>query len=523
MLVCVHKRFPIPSVRVLYSPLRFTYGQQTSSSRERYSAGIASNTTSRAIDLSSGQGRSATKHGTLAPVAEKRHTRHGSSGIYSPFTAVALEDDEINDKMCDDQDRSKQEMSNAYARGFATEGGEARGVDADGFDGGDGEQGADRKAHEEWMRKAMECGIEFVESGDKYYEGFQRNELELDETELRMRGGVGYRPFVAPNPADSIDDASDVQVEGSLTQSGGGSSGGERNDNGDSIAGNTSAGAAADCESDGVGRSRDGNTEKKYIGTVKEDDNAWIRNSGGAGNVVLGREQAAEAARDVPERRNSEDISNGKSPPASANKANKAKADGESSSKHKPEHKHKQFDRTKRMTKNSPAFSAFQGPGFDDRRGQGAEGSPSEGSGWGRAPFAMLSGDEDSYVDSDEDQSQERSKDSSAELSGTGTGVEKDLGHGTTALSRPQVLVGRDSFGLHGVREVLDDDEEKNDEEPELKDVDGEGDNYRAGGFETDSCASSSLMSSGILFFFLGNHSAHRKYHGTLMAHQYAR
>lgn len=55
--------------------------------------------------------------------------------------------------------------------------------------------GSDMTAHDAWKREAMECGIEFVVSGDKYYEGFKRADVEEDEEEMKLRGGMGYRPF----------------------------------------------------------------------------------------------------------------------------------------------------------------------------------------------------------------------------------------------------------------------------------------------------------------------------------------
>lgn len=162
----------------------------------------------------------------LTPVAERR--RGGSAG------SVDYDDEEIDSEVEDNQEVARPQPQNAYARGFATEHAETEGggIDADRFDsdggggGGDGDdgnhggsnRGGDRgasssprkdEAQEKWMREAMECGIEFVDSKGKYYEGFSRKELELDETEVRVRGGVGYLPFVAQDPTEIADDACD--------------------------------------------------------------------------------------------------------------------------------------------------------------------------------------------------------------------------------------------------------------------------------------------------------------------------
>lgn len=53
----------------------------------------------------------------------------------------------------------------------------------------------------------MECGIEFVSTRDKYFEGFEKAEVEEDEEELKVRGGIGYRQFYEADPADGYDAA----------------------------------------------------------------------------------------------------------------------------------------------------------------------------------------------------------------------------------------------------------------------------------------------------------------------------
>lgn len=89
----------------------------------------------------------------------------------------------------------------------AERGRDAKGFENDGHGGGGGVTSArDMAAYNEWKRKAMECGIEFVESGDKYYEGFKLFELEEDSEEVRLRGGIGYRPFLAASGSDRLGD-----------------------------------------------------------------------------------------------------------------------------------------------------------------------------------------------------------------------------------------------------------------------------------------------------------------------------
>ncbi|CAM9742313.1 unnamed protein product, partial [Ectocarpus sp. 4 AP-2014] len=54
------------------------------------------------------------------------------------------------------------------------------------------------KANEAWKIKAMECGIEFVSTKDKYFEGFE--EVVEDEEEIKRRGGIGYSQFRESDP-----------------------------------------------------------------------------------------------------------------------------------------------------------------------------------------------------------------------------------------------------------------------------------------------------------------------------------
>ncbi|CAM9320128.1 unnamed protein product, partial [Sphacelaria rigidula] len=170
--------------------------------RERYAAG--SSTRSR---YKGGKG--------LSPVVEKRR----ASG--APLEDVEEHDSEGED--CPEEvegtpGKGRRQQQSAYATGFTEEGR----IRADRFDSGygdgrekDGKGGlTDKEARENWMREAMECGIEFVETRDKYYEGFSREELELDETEIKIRGGIGYQPFLSQNSVEVDDDACDPEALG---------------------------------------------------------------------------------------------------------------------------------------------------------------------------------------------------------------------------------------------------------------------------------------------------------------------
>ncbi|CAM9490420.1 unnamed protein product [Pylaiella littoralis] len=71
----------------------------------------------------------------------------------------------------------------------------------------------DRKAHEAWKLDAMECGVEFVSTGDEHSEGFEKSEVEEDEDELKLRGGIGYRQFREPDDDDDCYDVADLGGE----------------------------------------------------------------------------------------------------------------------------------------------------------------------------------------------------------------------------------------------------------------------------------------------------------------------
>lgn len=82
----------------------------------------------------------------------------------------------------------------------------------DGNGGGGG--GGGLTAHQAWKRKAMEYGIEFVSTQDKYFEGFEKSEVEEDEEELKRRGGIGYRQFYETGPVANGYDAADLDGGG---------------------------------------------------------------------------------------------------------------------------------------------------------------------------------------------------------------------------------------------------------------------------------------------------------------------
>lgn len=135
----------------------------------------------------------------------------------------------------------------------------------------DGKGGlTDKEARENWMREAMECGIEFVETRDKYYEGFSREELELDETEIKIRGGIGYQPFLSQNSVEVDDDACDPEALGE---------GAEPLREGNRVKGGRSsavgdAGSSGDSDGDAVqrgrGRSGGGDDTSRSNGSSKE-------------------------------------------------------------------------------------------------------------------------------------------------------------------------------------------------------------------------------------------------------------
>lgn len=147
------------------------YASLTTTSKQRYAAGNAYIVPSEAPPRR-GRGRGNASPRLLPSVAE--------SGDLSASSDESEEGDT--------RARGGQPVADGgYASGFG-QGGE--GLD----DTGALAAGGDVTAHEAWKREAMECGIEFVVSGEKYYEGFKRSEVE-EEEELQRRGGIGYRPF----------------------------------------------------------------------------------------------------------------------------------------------------------------------------------------------------------------------------------------------------------------------------------------------------------------------------------------
>lgn len=145
---------------------------------------------------------------SIAPPESREAVLSGTE--YTSFHSLHEGADETRE--CGEEEDGQPSLPPTSASHYAIGFGEITPENMDGF----GADGQENVVIEEWKRKAMECGIEFVESGDKYYEGFRRSELEDDEEELKIRGGVGYRPFVpgtTPREEDYAD-PDDIENDG---------------------------------------------------------------------------------------------------------------------------------------------------------------------------------------------------------------------------------------------------------------------------------------------------------------------
>lgn len=164
----------------------------------------------------------------------------------------------------------------------------------------DGKGGlTDKEVRENWMREAMECGIEFVETRDKYYEGFSREELELDETEIKIRGGIGYQPFLSHNSevvdeddcdSEALGEGAEPLREGTQGESGRSSGVGDAGSCGNSKCDTVQRGRDRYGAGNSVGRQNGsskgtavgsgavgGDLKKERTPTKTKPDNSWIR------------------------------------------------------------------------------------------------------------------------------------------------------------------------------------------------------------------------------------------------------
>lgn len=76
--------------------------------------------------------------------------------------------------------------------------------------------GGGAKRDEPWNGKVVEFGGDLEASGDLYYEGFRRAEVEEDGEEMKRRGGEGYRPFFASITMDDGYNMADERMGGGV-------------------------------------------------------------------------------------------------------------------------------------------------------------------------------------------------------------------------------------------------------------------------------------------------------------------